>query len=223
MELVGARITILDAIVKQLIGSSGIITACSLNCFYVALDGIIDQKKEDDEKKEDNYSAVTAIKLHKRKVDTASCDIKVADAGNPSSIGGSNNNTHNNNNNNNIVNSNRSDTECLYDHDHDSNSKKKKRQHTQPMKASQLVRAHAVIGVLLPVLVRGKRAHSSSSSSSSSNSGSSCETTITAAAANTTSSSSSTGGNSGGRDDDPFTEDVQVAVLYGKRFMPQAL
>lgn len=222
MELVGARITILDAIVKQLIGSSGIITACSLNCFYVALDGI-DQNKEDDEKEED-YSAVTAvdaIKIHKRKVDIVSCDIKVADAGSASSIVGnnnSNNNTHNNNNNN-IVNSNRSDTECLHDHDDDSNNnnnkkKKKKRQPTQPMKATQLVRAHVVIGVLLPVLVRGKRTHSSS------NSGSSCDTTTTAAAST---SSSSTAGNSGGRDDDPLTEDVQVAVLYGKRFMPQAL
>ena len=227
MELVGARITILDAIVKQLIGSSGIITACSLNCFYVALDGI-DQKKEDNEKKEENHFAVTAvdaIKLHKRKVDTTSCDIKVADAGNPSSIiGNNNNNTHNKNS---VINSIViSDSECLHDHDHDHNIKKNPSTggdtQVQPMKATQIVRAHVVIGVLLPVLVRGKRANSSSSTS-----GSSCDTTIRAATATTTSSnSSSTAGNSGGRDDDDddlSTEDVQVAVLYGKRFMPQAL
>jgi hypothetical protein len=224
MELVGARITILDAIVKQLIGSSGIITACSLNCFYVALDDI-DQNKEDDEKaeQEEDYSAVTAvdaIKLHKRKVDTVSYDIKVADAGSASSIVG-NNNSNNTHIMNNIVSSIAiSDTECLHDHDHDNKKKKKKASmggdtQRQTMKATQLVRAHVVIGVLLPVLVRGKRTHSSSSSTSSA---SSCDTTTA-----TSSSSSSSAGNSGGRDDDPLTEDVQVAVLYGKRFMPQAL
>jgi len=183
MELVGARVMILDATVKGFIGNCGIITACSLNCYYVALD--LDGVSQDDRE----VDAVDALK-HRWKGGKrgASSDIKATDTTIPSSIAGMNNQS------NSIANI-LSDTECL-----DKGSKKGSSVGVRlPDKATtQLVRAHVVIGVMLPVLDRGKM-QSTTSQEVSSNAGDS------------------------GQDESPLTEDVQVAVLYGKRFMPHAL
>ena len=178
MELVGARISVIDATKRELIGKSGIITACSQNCYYVAVDNK-DGKVDD------------VIKHGTVKVDTL--------------LNEKDDNMNDNINSTNIKN----DTNSLNDIRHNDGIDTKSINHDIDIKknksivaAIKLVRAHVIIGVMLPVLIRKERLSSSTDCFSHTVSGADSSSEVIS--------------------DQMADEEVQVAVLYGKHFMPHA-